>query len=181
MGRIKALHILEIASVIVQDSDGWTALMQAVSFNSFEIVQELVRAGAALDLQNNKGITALMNANRLEIVQELIRAGAALDLQDKRGNTALMRAVMNNHLKIVQELIRVGAALDVQDKNGRTALMISADHESGGAIAAMLVEAGARCPGYKRSGVFNSKCKFCRESKKRHRHSRTVTHKAKHS
>jgi hypothetical protein len=35
-------------------------------------------------------------------------------------------------------------------------------------IVTLLLEAGARCPGYKRSGVFNSKCKFCRESKKRH-------------
>jgi hypothetical protein len=35
-------------------------------------------------------------------------------------------------------------------------------------IATLLLKVGARCPGYKRSGVFNSKCKFCRESKKGH-------------
>ena len=75
----------------------------------------------------------------------------------------------------VQELIRAGAALDLQDTDGKTALVYATEgrdgrgkDSSGGAIAAILVEAGARCPGYKRSGVFNSKCKICRESKKRH-------------
>ena len=47
--------------------------------------------------------------NMLEIAQELIRAGAALDLQDKYGRTALMRAAQNNSIEIVQELIRAGA------------------------------------------------------------------------
>ena len=100
--------------------------------------------------------------------RDLIARGINIDEQNGYGSTALVIAVWNNHLEIAQELIRAGAALDLQDKNGRTALMISADRESGGAIAAMLGEAGARCPGYKRSGVFNSKCKICGQSKKRH-------------
>ena len=163
------------AALDLQDNYGMTALMNA---NRPEIAQELIRAGAALDVQNETGWTALMWAavyNRLEIVQELIRAGAALDLQNNNGDTALISAASNNCLEILQELIRAGAALDVQNSDGRTALMNAVEgndgrgkDESGGAIAAMLVEAGARCPGYKRSGVFNSKCKFCRESKKGH-------------
>jgi hypothetical protein len=60
----------------------------------------------------------------------------------------------------------------VQDTEGRTALMISVendrDKDASVAIATLLRKAGARCLRYKRSGVFNSKCKFCRESKKRH-------------
>ena len=47
--------------------------------------EELVRAGAALDLQDDKGKTALMwaaqRASSTEVVKELVRAGAALDLQ----------------------------------------------------------------------------------------------------
>ena len=91
------------------------------------------------------------------------------------GDTALISAALTNRPEIVQELIRACAALDVQNNRGQTALTIAVEgrdgrgkNESGGAIAAMLVEAGARCPGYKRSGVFNSKCKLCRESKKGH-------------
>ena len=169
------------AALDVQDNNGDTALMWAVQNNRLEMVQELIRASAALDLHDpldpdKNGKTALMYAaltNSLEIVKELIRAGAALDLQDNDGYyTALMWAVKFNHLEIVQELIRAGAAIDVQAKYGDTALMIlveggAAKYESV-AIAAMLLEAGARCPGYKRSGVFNSKCKICHESKNGH-------------
>ena len=86
-----------------------------------------------------------------------------------------MRAIDTGSPEMAKELIRAGAALDVQDKNGRTALMWAVEgrdgdgkDSSGGAIATMLVEAGARCLRYKRSGVFNSMCKFCRESKKKH-------------
>ena len=100
-----------------QDEYGYTALLYAVSFNRPETstaipsdhsvpsttVQELIRAGAALDLQNNKGITALIeaaNKNNLEMVQELIRAGATLDMQDKQGRTALQLAQKWGYTKI---------------------------------------------------------------------------------
>ena len=133
--------------------------------------RDLIARGINIDEQND-GYTALMCAvdgNHLEIARELIRAGAALDVQDEfDGRTALMWAAMYNKLEIVQELIRAGAALDLQNKNGNTALMDAVRYKSD-AIATMLLEAGASCPGYKRSGVFNSKCKFCRESNKGHR------------
>jgi ankyrin repeat protein len=112
-----------------------TALMCAVGFNNLEMVQELIRAGATLDLQDEDGETALHGAatnDHIEILQELIRAGATLDLQDEGGKTALMYAAKYksvemrfNHLEIVQELICAGATLDVQDKKGRTALQLA--------------------------------------------------------
>ena len=46
------------------------------------------------------------NKSLSRCVQELIRVGAALDVQDKCGDTALMKAASTNHLEIVQELIR---------------------------------------------------------------------------
>ena len=138
--------------------------------------RDLIARGINIDEQDRyRNWTALMHAvtnNRLEMVQELIRAGAALDVQSNGGYTALIHAALNNRLEMVQELIRAGAALDVQDTEGRTALMISVendrDKDASVAIATLLRKAGARCLRYKRSGVFNSKCKFCRESKKRH-------------
>ena len=73
---------------------------------------------------------------------------------------------MNGHLEAVQELIRAGAALDVRvyplpRSPGMTALELAQEADNA-EIAAMLREAGARCDkGYKRSGVFNSTCKWC--------------------
>ena len=133
--------------------------------------RDLIARGINIDEQDSSGKTALMWAalyNRLEMAQELIRAGATLDVQDRRGWTALMNAVSFNHFEIVQELIRGGAALDLQDnKYGQTTLTI-AQFNDYTEIATLLREAGARCPGYKRSGVFNSKCKRCWGSKKGH-------------
>ena len=210
-----------------QNGYGETALMYATKFNNgsgetrLKLVQVLIRAGAALDVQcihrvgwgvEARGKTALMYAaamGRLEIVQVLVRAGAALDVQDTNdGKTALMKAA---RLDVVQELVGAGAALDVQDKNtatrkrhglvgGDTALtaamhvcqanvvpchlvhypcrrhcylsghpghgLYSAPHNAALArgrevMLKFLLDAGARCPGYKKSGWFNSTCKRC--------------------
>ena len=130
--------------------------------------RDLIAQGINIDEQDVYGQTALMNAvqlNRLEIVMELIRAGAALDLQNKYGNTVIMWAVKCNDLEIVQELIRAGAALDVQNYlQGMTALQTARKYNLP-EIATLLREAGARCPGYERSGWFNSTCKRCWGSK----------------
>ena len=80
-------------------TSGKTALIYAVTNNLIEIAQELIRAGAALDVQDNHGRTALHFAvnNRPELVRELIRAGTTLDLRGSiRGGsfqcTALQQA-----------------------------------------------------------------------------------------
>ena len=129
--------------------------------------RDLIARGIDIDEQDNRGNTALMGATwnkHLEIAQELIRAGAALDLQDRYGRTALTNAATYNNLETVQELIRAGAALDVQNDSGRTALQIT--RENGHTkIATLLREAGARCPGYERSGWFDSTCQRCGGSK----------------
>ena len=98
------------ANMIAQHPGGYTALMWAASHNS--------RMGG---WENERNCTPFCIV--LEIAQELIRAGAALDLQANNGRTALVIATRNNMGEIAQELIRAGAALDVQDKHGRTALM----------------------------------------------------------
>ena len=46
-----------------------------------------------------------------EVVQELVRAGAALDLRDKDQRTALMKAALNGRTETVQELVRVQLAM----------------------------------------------------------------------
>ena len=63
--------------------------------------------------------------------------------------------------------------VDVQNITDTTALQYTEEHDGtyrprSTEIATLRREAGVRCPGYKRSGLFNSKCKFCRESKKGH-------------
>jgi ankyrin repeat protein len=79
--------------------------------------------------------------NRIEIVRELIRAGAALDVQDQYNQrTALHYATMTGFIDNVQELIRAGAALGVKGCDGETALqwIQAEDYDD---IAALLEEA----------------------------------------
>ena len=61
------------------ESVGRTALMLAALRGSTEVVQELVRAGAALDLKNQKGKTALQLAQDKghSNVVEILRGAAA--------------------------------------------------------------------------------------------------------
>jgi hypothetical protein len=91
----------------------------------------------------------------------LVARGIDIDeLERSRNWTVLMCAAVSNRLEIAQELIRAGAALDLQDKDGTTALQY-ARKWGRTEMATLLREAGARCPGYERSGWFNSTCKRC--------------------
>jgi hypothetical protein len=132
--------------------------------------RDLIARGIDIDEQDSDGQTALMIAvvySRSEIAQELIRAGAALDVQNNKGNnTALSYAVTNNSIEMVQELIRAGAALDVQGnyQGCNTALQLARKYGRT-EVATLLREAGVRCPGYERSGWFDSTCKRCGGSK----------------
>ena len=45
-------------------------------------------------------------AGHADMVRELVRAGAALDLQDKQQRTALMKAARNGHTEVVEALLR---------------------------------------------------------------------------
>ena len=97
--------------------------------------------------------------------RDLIARGIDIDEQERYRNwTALICAVVNNRLEMLQELIRAGAALDLQNKDGYTALQYARQWGST-EMATLLREAGARCPGYERSGWFNSTCKRCWGSK----------------
>ena len=57
----------------------------------------------------------------LEMVRELLKRGASVDLPKSLGITALMNAVYYGHLSILLVLLQHSANLDLQDINGITA------------------------------------------------------------
>ena len=122
-------------------------------------------------------IKVCQGSGDVDEARDLIARGIDIDELDEYGTTALMWAALNNRLEMVQELIRAGAApeivlgyefygLDVQNHflQGMTALQLAQKYGRT-EIATLLREAGARCPGYERSGWFNSTCKRCWGSK----------------
>ena len=84
------------------------------------VAQMLIDAGVNVNVQNEKGRTALIFAtkwNYIEIVQMLIDAKADLDIQDEIGNTALHYAAEYYRPEIAQMLIDAGANRDIQNNH----------------------------------------------------------------
>ena len=112
-----------------QDTLGATALSYAVDRGHREVVSELIRVGADLEVKDKDGRTAIFYCDEgWEAMEELIRAGAALDIQENKGGgmTILMFAAKEGSTKIVRELVRAGVATELLDNEGKTAL----DHAS---------------------------------------------------
>jgi serine/threonine-protein phosphatase 6 regulatory ankyrin repeat subunit B len=57
----------------------------------------------------------------MEMVELLLVRGAQLNLQDERGRSALMHATAARQPKIAERLLRAGADTTLKDKQGRTA------------------------------------------------------------
>jgi ankyrin repeat protein len=99
-----------------------TALMFAVDRGHLNIVEQLIDAGANVNLSDRPGKklgkTPLMCAaesGRTEIAKLLLESGAIVEFQNKRGETALYYAVVEKHVEIVRILLEAGA--DPHKKN----------------------------------------------------------------
>ena len=100
-------------------------LHTASSAGQLEMVRELLKRGASVDLPTSHGDTALMDAavvGRLSIVLVLLQHSANPDLQSASGGTALMLAAHRGQETCVKALLRAKANTELLDKEGHTAL-----------------------------------------------------------
>ncbi|CAI8052241.1 Putative ankyrin repeat protein MM_0045 [Geodia barretti] len=122
---------------------GDAALTRAAWRGHADIVVELVKAGANLDLQRNDGDSALLEAvknGHTNVVVELVKAGAKLDLQNKDGDTAVIIAVKRCKPVTLRELVRAGSDLNLQNQEGLTPLMIAARSRNSHIMTNILLE-----------------------------------------
>jgi ankyrin repeat protein len=105
-------------------SQGCTALMIAASRGHRDSVQALLGKAARVDEATDAKRTALMLTTDGPVIRALLQKGAAADLRDAEGKTALMWAIEDprTDTDAVRALIESSANLDVQDDSGRTAL-----------------------------------------------------------
>ena len=93
----------------------------AAAKDRLEMVRELLKRGASVDLQSSLGRTALMGAaghGHLSVLLVLLQHSASIDLQDKYGNTALMCAANQGHDACVKALLRAKANTELLDEGG---------------------------------------------------------------
>ncbi len=76
------------------------------------VVEQLIAAGAALDVQNTNGY------GRLWRLQGHYAPSIRTDRRRLGRETALILAAIEGHTLVVEQLIAAGAALDVQDNEG---------------------------------------------------------------
>ena len=86
--------------------------------------------------------------DRDEVVELLLRRGAAVDLQNQIGWTALMGASFEGNLAVARRLLQANANVHLQNHNDNTALTIARQRAAAGVpasaeIVSLLYEAGA--------------------------------------
>ncbi|KAJ5988143.1 hypothetical protein N7481_003353 [Penicillium waksmanii] len=125
-----------------RDHDQSTALYFAARFDSVEIAEILLDAGAELNVLNNKSNSALMVAidyGSSNVADFLLRHGAQIGHYDNFGQTAFDVA---GSLEIVQKLLDWGVDPSFSLPNGRTALHIAAISDNIG-ITECLIQHGS--------------------------------------
>ncbi|ENX60605.1 MULTISPECIES: ankyrin repeat domain-containing protein [Acinetobacter] len=82
----------------------------AAKIGNVEVLQEFLKHGFPIDVQDRSGYSALMMASyygQKEAVNVLIKQGANRCLRDKRGHTALMGAIVKAEWSIAKQLRQV--------------------------------------------------------------------------
>ncbi|KAJ3315079.1 hypothetical protein HDU76_002274 [Blyttiomyces sp. JEL0837] len=115
--------------------DGKTALIYAIERNLLQVVIELIKHHAPVDVQDDNGEWALHHAVRsrnFKIVRVLLEAGARADVKRKSDDASalhiaveLSKSDVNKSMMVERALIAKGCPVNAVDKQGRTALHLA--------------------------------------------------------
>ncbi|XP_048062318.1 kinase D-interacting substrate of 220 kDa B isoform X5 [Megalobrama amblycephala] len=111
LAAVKA-HLDKFKEVDGRSDNGQTPLMLASEQGSLEIVQELIRRGANVNLDDVDCWSALIYAAKeghVEVVKELLENSAYIEQRDMGGWTALTWASYKNRVEVAKILLETGA------------------------------------------------------------------------
>lgn len=126
--------------------DHLNPLQLAVSLGNLNIVKILHKAGARINMQNEKGETALYIAiqkNFTNIIEFLLENKADTNLATLEGNTPLLVAVADNNVDEVMRLLLFGANIDYQETAEGTTPLIRSIIQEYVEMTFLLLESGA--------------------------------------
>ncbi|KAJ5073021.1 no mechanoreceptor potential c isoform d-related [Anaeramoeba ignava] len=109
----------------LQDVNGRTVLMLAISAQNSEVVSKLIASGADVNIQNFKKQSALhlsIEQNNVPLSKLLMENGANPNIQDENGETPLHLAITQQNIHLVQMLIENKCNCDIQNLKGLTPL-----------------------------------------------------------
>ena len=121
-------------------------LLSAAKRGDTDRVQELLRAGAAVDARDGAGEAPLHQAAKeghTNTVLALLRAGAAVDASSSIGWTPLHQAAKEGHTNTVLALVKAGACVKACDHLGCAPLHFPALTGSTDTVLALLAEGAA--------------------------------------
>lgn len=125
IGELNDKHLLE-SSFDMPGIDGKTLLMLAAMGGYEEIINELIRIGVNLEVNNPElGNTPLILAAGREhkvVVKQLLAAGADIAAINASGNNALLHAIDKKCFGAIPELIEAKVNVNVVNGKGDTAL-----------------------------------------------------------
>ena len=110
----------------------WTALITASINGHTEVVEQLLKKHADVNLQNKEGVTALMLASKYGhtlVVKQLLKEHANINIQTNDGWTALIATSLNGHTTVIEVLLKEHADLNIQNNEGWTALMLASQND----------------------------------------------------
>jgi ankyrin repeat protein len=114
--------------IIVPWGERYSPLHVAISLEDEDMCNDLVHAGASLDVQDQWGLTPLhlavsqQSGPRSRFVDLLCKAGASCTIFDQDDDTALKIAARGSDIESVRLLLRYGSNANARDKRGVTAL-----------------------------------------------------------
>jgi ankyrin repeat protein len=134
------------ADVNAPQIDGATALHWAVHRDEVDAVNQLVRAGAKVDVANREGMTPLAMASlygQTTIIEALLKGGGNAKQVGPNGETLVMFAARSGNPAAIKLLVGAGGDVNAKERlRGTTALMWAVEQRHPSAVK-MLVELGA--------------------------------------
>ena len=111
------------ANVNGTNSNGNSALSQAIYMENHAMAEFLLQRGADPNLQSDYGVTSLEIAVKkanMDLVQLLLTHGCHVDNYGSDEETALLTAIYQQHIDIVTLLLEAGADPNRSDEQGRS-------------------------------------------------------------
>ncbi|GLC87688.1 ankyrin repeat domain-containing protein [Lysinibacillus piscis] len=107
-----------------------TEILDAVAANNIEKVKQLVQQTINIDIQNDKGETALLIAthlNYVELAKLLIEHGANVNIQDKKQDSPFLYASAEGRTEILKFMLAYDIDTAILNRFGGTGLIPAAE------------------------------------------------------